>query len=101
MESAQLQVAFEGGLLEDPNFPYDDFADAPKIFHSRPVLTSVLNSEEVTVFAQADIRYPGVNGPVVGVIRSSAQYHLRTDECGDAEIPVIVWIDFTISYFDC
>lgn len=101
MESAQVQIIFEGGLLHDPNFPYDNLSEAPKIFHEFPFVTACLGNDLVNVTAVADVRYPGFDGPLVARITSLAQYRLQTNKHGKVIIPQIVWIDFFISYFDC
>lgn len=101
VESAFVQIAFEGGLLEDPNFPYKKLSKAPKLFHQFPIVTACLGNDLVNVTAIADVRYPGVDGPLVARVTSLAQYRLRTDEHGNTIIPQIVWIQFFISYFDC
>lgn len=101
IQSANLQVFFEGGLLNDPNFPYDTLANAPKLFHNFPIVNAVINDELVNVIATADVRYPGVNGPSVALISSYATYRLRCDRHGHTSIPEIVTISFYITYFDC
>lgn len=101
LQSAFLQVQFEGGLLSDPNFPYANLSQAPKLFHAVPYVTAVINNELVNVIATADVRYPGVDGPSVALISSLAQYRLRCDCEGNALVPEIVWINFYINYFDC
>ncbi len=99
-ECAELQVAFEGALLQDPYFPFCDLSCAPKLFHTFPIVTAVINDELVNVSASAIVHYPGENGPVVAVIRSIAQYRLNCHK-GKVKVPVIVWIHFNISYDDC
>ena len=109
-ESSNIQLAFEGGLLNDPLFPYSDtvnFTDAPKLYHTFPVVTSYLGNNQFTVTATAIVRYSGLgipaneNSPIVARVGSIAQYTYRCDNQGNTLIPEIVWIHFTIAYFDC
>lgn len=111
LESSFLQVSFEGGLLNDPNFPYNDhvtYIDAPKLYHTFPLATSYLGNNQFTVTATAIVRYSGQGipaneqSPVVARVGSIAQYTYRCDpETGKTIIPQIVWINFTIAYTDC
>jgi len=111
MESSITQFIFEGGLLMDPNFPYNDhvtYTDAPKLFHSFPIVTSYLGNNQFTVTATALVHYSGPDipateeSPVVARIGSIAQYSFQCDPAtGEIIVPMIVWINFTIVYLDC
>jgi len=113
-ESAQLQLQFEGGILEDPNYPYPDTPEGqlvrPHLWHAKPTITSYLGNNQFTVNAVAFITYnpddpngnasPENGGKVVGRVGSIAQYQYKCDKHGCATVPEIVWINFTIAYFD-
>jgi len=109
-ECAYLQQVFEGGILSDSLFPYSDntnYTDAPKLYHTFPAVTSYLGNNQFTVTATAIVHYSGdgipanQNSPVIARVGSVAQYNYRCDEHGNTLIPEIVWIHFTIAYFDC
>jgi hypothetical protein len=115
MDCANLQIAFEGAILNDPNFPWDTVLQQdkhPTLYHTPPVVTNTLSPSTVHVLATALITYapngvpptgtsspwvPG-SGNLVGTIRSSANYII--DPNFPNAVPVIDWIEFTITYSD-
>lgn len=107
-ESSVLQVQFEGGLFADGNylwFPDPNFA--PRLYHTFPEVSAYLGHNRVTVNAQAVVTWgtsPGDNanftmgGQRVALVGSLAQYELRKDANGNAIMPQMDWIQFTIRY---
>ena len=103
-ESSFLQVNFEGGLLNDPRFPFKDPKDAPKLYHKPPTITGYLGNGLFNLTAIAEVCFdPNGEGNCnrVALVSSNAVYKYRCDSNGKTDVPVVVWIDFFIRYEDC